>query len=83
MFHAIGGLFDRHALVALREAVTALSWEDGARTAGALARRVKQNAQAADTPARSAVLRKVEKAVDGLSDSGPISAVGTAVGTLF
>jgi len=28
-------------------------------------------------------LRKVEKAADGLSDSGPISAVGTVIGTLF
>ena len=28
-------------------------------------------------------LRKVEKAADGLSDSGPVSAVGTVIGTLF
>ncbi len=28
-------------------------------------------------------LKKVEKAADGLSDSGPISALGTVIGTLF
>ena len=28
-------------------------------------------------------LKKVEKAVDGISDTGPISVLGTAAGTLF
>ena len=65
MFHVIGGLFDAHELAALREAAGALAFEDGRRTAGALARAVKRNAQAADTPAREAVLRKVRAALDG------------------
>lgn len=65
MFHVIGGLFDRHELAALAGAAAALDYEDGRRTAGALARGVKDNAQAADTPARAAVLKKVEKALLG------------------
>lgn len=60
MVHVIGGLFDAFDLAALREAVAALPYEDGKRTAGTLARAVKDNAQAADSPARSAVLAKVE-----------------------
>jgi len=63
MFHAIGGLFDTHELAALREAVAGLDYEDGSRTAGALAKAVKNNAQAADTPARKGVLKKVEAAL--------------------
>lgn len=63
MFHVIGGLFERHELAALREAVAALPWEDGARTAGPMARSVKRNAQAAPGRARDAVLRKVEAAL--------------------
>lgn len=63
MFHVIGGLFDAHELAALREAASALEFEDGAKTAGALARRVKANAQAAPSPERDAVLRKVEAAL--------------------
>ncbi len=65
MFHVIAGLFDVHELAALREAVAALPYEDGARTAGALARGVKRNAQAAPGPARDAVLKKVEAALLG------------------
>ncbi len=60
MFHVIDGLFDAPTLVALREAVEALPFEDGKRTAGALARAVKDNDQAAASPARQAVLAKVE-----------------------
>jgi PKHD-type hydroxylase len=63
MFYAIGGLFDAHELAALREAVAALPYEDGAKTAGALARPVKRNAQAAPSPARDAVLKKAEAAL--------------------
>ncbi len=63
MFHLIGGLFDDHELVALREAAAALQFEDGRRTAGALARQVKHNAQAAASPARDAVLAKVGDAL--------------------
>lgn len=63
MFHVIGGLFDPHGLAALRDAAAALHWEDGAHTAGAMARAVKRNAQAAPGPAREAVLRKVEAAL--------------------
>lgn len=63
MFHVIGGLFDAPTLAALQEAVAALPFEDGKRSAGALARAVKDNAQAADSPARKAVLAKVEAAL--------------------
>lgn len=63
MFHVIGGLFDVHELAALREAAASLDFEDGAKTAGALARRVKANEQAAATPERDAVLKKVETAL--------------------
>lgn len=63
MFHVIGGLFDGPTLGALTEAAANLTFEDGAATAGALARRVKSNAQAAKTPERDAVLRKVESAL--------------------
>jgi PKHD-type hydroxylase len=63
VFHVIGGLFDGHELAALREAAVALPFEDGRQTAGALARRVKDNHQAAASPARDAVLRKVEAAL--------------------
>ena len=63
MFHVLEGLFDRHALEALHEAVAELDFEDGARTAGALARAVKNNAQAVPSAARDAVLRRVEGAL--------------------
>lgn len=72
MFHVIGGLFDAHELAALQAAVAALPWEDGAATAGAMARAVKRNAQAAPGPAREAVLRKVEAAL--LAHPGFVSA---------
>lgn len=65
MFHVISGLFDGPTLEALTEAISALSFEDGSRTAGILARDVKMNAQAAPGPARDAVLRKVEATLAG------------------
>jgi PKHD-type hydroxylase len=64
MFHAIGGIFDAHELAALREAVQDLPFEEGSRTAGAFARRVKDNEQAAASPAREAVLKKVQAALE-------------------
>jgi PKHD-type hydroxylase len=60
MFHVIDGLFDKPTRDALTDAAASLSFEDGAATAGAIARGVKANAQAAPGPARDAVLRKVE-----------------------
>lgn len=63
MYHVIGGVFDAATLEALTEAAAALTFEDGSATAGALARRVKANAQAAISPERDAVLRKVESAL--------------------
>lgn len=63
MFHVLSGLFDAPALAAMREAVAGLDFEDGARTAGALAARVKRNAQAKPSPARDAVLKKAEAAL--------------------
>lgn len=59
----IDGLFSKADLTALQVEVAALDYEDGARTAGRLARAVKRNAQAADNPARRAVLKRVEAAL--------------------
>ena len=47
---------------------------------GTLAKLVNQNDLYRDA---KTTLNKVEKAVDGLSDTGPISALGTVAGTLF
>jgi PKHD-type hydroxylase len=63
MFHIVQGLFDAATLAAVRAAAEALAFEDGRRTAGALAREVKLNAQAAASPERDALLRKVEDAL--------------------
>jgi len=63
MFHLIEGILRGPELDALREAADALDFEDGARTAGGLAKAVKANAQAAETPARGAVLAKAEAAL--------------------
>ena len=63
MFHVIGGLFEAPALAALHEAVAALPYEDGRRTAGALARAVKRNAQAVAGPEREAVIARVQAAL--------------------
>lgn len=63
MIHLIGGILTAPEIDALAEAAAALTFEDGARTAGALARAVKTNAQAAPGPQRDAVLRKVEAAL--------------------
>lgn len=63
MFHIIDSLLDTPTLTALRDAVAALDYEDGRRTAGVDAARVKHNAQAIATPARDAVLAKVQAAL--------------------
>ena len=63
MMVMIPGVLSGPELEALSEAAAALSFEDGGRTAGALARGVKNNAQAAPGPARDAVLRKVAQVV--------------------
>ncbi len=63
MFHVIGGLFEAPALTALQEAVAALPYEDGRRTAGALARTVKHNAQAEAGAERDAVIARVQAAL--------------------
>ena len=59
----IDGLFDAPTLRVLTEAAAALDFEDGRKTAGALARAVKMNAQAAPSAERDAVLAKVEDAL--------------------
>lgn len=61
MVHVIGGVLDPHEVAALREAIEALEFEDGRRTAGRYAKGVKSNEQAADTPAREAIFAKVRK----------------------
>ncbi len=63
MFHILTGVLDPHTLAALQEAVAALPFEDGRKTAGALAAAVKSNAQAVPSPGRDAVLRKAESAL--------------------
>lgn len=63
MLHLLENLFDAARLGALQEAVGALDYEDGTRTAGALARRVKHNAQAAPSPGRDAVFAMVQDAL--------------------
>jgi len=50
-------------IIALREATAALPWEDGAKTAGPVARALKQNEQAAPGPATQAVLDRVQAAL--------------------
>lgn len=59
----VENLLTRAETLALREAVTALPWEDGARTAGVIARAVKKNEQARPGPATQAVLDKVQAAL--------------------
>jgi len=59
MFHIVDDIFDTATLGALREAVAELPFEDGAATAGPLARLVKRNAQAAPGPQRDAVEAKI------------------------
>lgn len=60
MFHLLDDIFDAATLAALTEAVAELPFEDGTKTAGPLARQVKNNAQAAPGPLRDALLRKIE-----------------------
>ena len=63
MIHLIGDILTASEIEALSEAAAALPFEDGRRTAGALARSVKNNVQAAAGPERDAVLRKVQAAL--------------------
>lgn len=63
MMHLIDGLFDAPTLRVLTEAAAALDFEDGRKTAGALARGVKNNAQAVPSADRDAVLSRVEAAM--------------------
>jgi len=63
MAHVIGGVLDSHEVSALREAISALEFEDGRRTAGRYARGVKANEQATDTAGREAIFAKVRKAL--------------------
>jgi len=63
MIHLIGDILSAPETEALSEAAAALPFEEGSRTAGALARSVKNNAQAAPGPERDAVLRKVKAAL--------------------
>ena len=61
--HVLDRVFDAASLTALQEAVAALDYEDGRRTAGALAQRVKRNAQAVPGAAREAVIARVQAAL--------------------
>lgn len=59
----LGDLFSGAEAGVLREAAAALEFEDGKRTAGRVARAVKDNLQARETPDTAAVLRKVNLAL--------------------
>lgn len=63
MFQILDDIFDPATLAAVTETVAELRFEDGANTAGPLARLVKHNAQAAASPDRDAVIRKVQAAL--------------------
>jgi len=63
MMLVIGGVLDAAALDAIREAAGSMPFENGRATAGRAARTVKDNAQAAASPERDAVFRKVEAAL--------------------
>lgn len=56
-------LFSLTDLEVLQQAAAGLSFEDGAKTAGSMARRVKSNEQAADSADNRAVLAMVEAAL--------------------
>lgn len=64
MAHVIGAVLDPHEVAALRDAIDALDFEDGRRTAGRYARSVKSNEQAADSAAREAIFAKVRRALN-------------------
>jgi len=63
MILALSDIFPNAALTVIQSVAAALPFEDGARTAGRLARQVKQNHQAADSSDRAALLEKVAAAL--------------------
>lgn len=65
MVFVIGDVLTTAEVAALREAATALPYQDGRATAGRYARGVKQNEQARKSDALSAVLQKVTDALSG------------------
>lgn len=60
MFIVLGEVLDQYEVAALREAATELEFQDGKATAGKYARPVKNNEQAADSPALDAITEKVK-----------------------
>ncbi|MBB3711132.1 PKHD-type hydroxylase [Limimaricola variabilis] len=65
MLLAIDGLLSAPEVEALRASIDTIDFADGRASAGRYAREVKANDQAAPSPARNAVLAKVEKALGG------------------
>ena len=59
----IGGVLSAQETATLREAARRLRYEDGARTAGRVAREVKRNEQAVASPERDAILSRVRDAL--------------------
>lgn len=59
----VAEVLDAHELAAISAAVADIAFEDGRTTAGRFARDVKNNEQAAASPASAAILRKVEAAL--------------------
>lgn len=64
MIIVIDAVLDAHETAALREAADAVAFEDGRRTAGRYAREVKHNEQAAASPSRDAIFKKVKTALN-------------------
>ena len=60
---ALDGVLSPAEVEAFRHTAAGLDWRDGASTAGARARRVKANDQAAPSPARDALLTKAADAL--------------------
>lgn len=60
MFIVLGEVLDQYEVAALREAATELDFQDGKATAGKYARSVKNNEQAAASPALDAITEKVK-----------------------
>jgi PKHD-type hydroxylase len=65
MLIVLANVLDRHEVEVMREAIADARFEDGARTAGWHARKVKNNEQAVASPEIEAVLATAERALAG------------------
>ncbi|MGF6861910.1 PKHD-type hydroxylase [Rhodobacteraceae bacterium MBR-64] len=65
MVVVIGGVLSRAEVAAIADSAAEVPFEDGRATAGRFAQKVKLNEQAAESPARAAILAKVRAALEG------------------